>query len=176
MGELRLKHLFGRTGSKDLKLLCRSQVDRNASYRQNGFAAVENLQMLISIKEEILTDKRYGSLRLTSALKHVDLDGGRRSYIKTVRVLLTMLLLTATIGSFGCSSQQETRSTETTTTTYPVQDNQTAQSNQSAQTTQTTTTTEKSGHSSLLGATANLVWTAVTLPFRVVGDVLGEIV
>jgi hypothetical protein len=28
----------------------------------------------------------------------------------------------------------------------------------------------------LLGATANLVWTAVSLPFRIVGDIIGEIV
>jgi len=61
----------------------------------------------------------------------------------------------------GCSSQQ----TETTTTqTQPT----------TSSTTTTTTTTED--HDSLLGATGHFVWTVIAFPFRVVGDVLGEIV
>ena len=56
----------------------------------------------------------------------------------------------------GCSSQQ----TETTTT----------------QTQPATQTTSSDEHDSLLGATAHFVWTVIAFPFRVVGDVLGEIV
>ncbi len=63
----------------------------------------------------------------------------------------------------ACSSQSET--TTTTTTTEPVTTTQ-----------QTTTTTTDNGHDSLLGATAHFVWTVVAFPFRVVGDVIGEIV
>lgn len=84
--------------------------------------------------------------------------------INKLRILATVLLLIATISAPGRLSQQETRAMETTTTTQPVQ------------TTQTTTTTDNFGHSSLLGATANFVWTVVSFPFRVVGDVIGEIV
>jgi hypothetical protein len=54
-----------------------------------------------------------------------------------------------------------------TTATQPVETNQS---------TTTTTTTNDSGHSTLLGATGNFVWTVVTFPFRVVGDIIGEIV
>ena len=82
------------------------------------------------------------------------------------KILIPSLVLIAAIGPLGCSSQQETRTTETTTT-QPVE---------SSQRTTTTTTTNDSGHSSLLGATTNFVWTVVAFPFRVVGDVVGEIV
>jgi uncharacterized protein YceK len=62
----------------------------------------------------------------------------------------------------GCSSQH----TETTTTrTYP--DNASST---------TTTTTSDDDHDSLLGATGHFVWTVIAFPFRVVGDVIGEIV
>lgn len=64
----------------------------------------------------------------------------------------------------ACSSQSET--TTTTTTTEPT----------TTTTQKTTTTTTDEGHDSLLGATAHFVWTVVAFPFRVVGDVLGEIV
>jgi hypothetical protein len=47
---------------------------------------------------------------------------------------------------------------------------------QPVESSQRTTTTNDSGHSSVLGATANFVWTVVAFPFRVVGDVIGEIV
>jgi uncharacterized lipoprotein YajG len=67
----------------------------------------------------------------------------------------------------GCSSRQHSETT--TTTTEPT----TAAS--SSQTT-TTTTTDDDSHDSVLGATAHLVWTVIAFPFRVVGDVLGEIV
>lgn len=63
----------------------------------------------------------------------------------------------------ACSSQSET--TTTTTTTQPATTTQ-----------QTTTTTTDEGHDSLLGATAHFVWTVIAFPFRVVGDVIGEIV
>ncbi len=62
----------------------------------------------------------------------------------------------------ACSSQSETT---TTTTTEPATTTQ-----------QTTTTTTDNGHDSLLGATAHFGWTVVAFPFRVVGDVIGEIV
>ena len=62
----------------------------------------------------------------------------------------------------GCSSQE----TRTTTTQ--------ADPNNPGSTTTTTTTTED--HDSLLGATGHFVWTVIALPFRIVGDVLGEIV
>lgn len=65
----------------------------------------------------------------------------------------------------GCSSQQHT---ETTTTQ--------SQPNADGSSSTTTTTTSSDEHDSLLGATAHLVWTVVAFPFRVVGDVLGEIV
>jgi hypothetical protein len=80
------------------------------------------------------------------------------------KILIPTIALVAAMGLLGCSSQQETRTTETTTASQP------------AETNQSTTTTNDSGHSSLLGATANFVWTVVTFPFRVVGDVIGEIV
>ncbi len=64
----------------------------------------------------------------------------------------------------ACSSQSHTETT-TTTTTQPTTTEQT-----------TTTTTTDDGHDSLLGATAHFVWTVIAFPFRVVGDVLGEIV
>lgn len=80
--------------------------------------------------------------------------------------LIPMLLLAAAMGASSCASQQ-TQTTETTSTTQPVE---------TSQTTTTTKTTNDSGHSSLVGATANFVWTVVTFPFRVVGDVIGEIV
>lgn len=64
----------------------------------------------------------------------------------------------------ACSSQQHSETT-TTTTTQPTTTTQ-----------QTTTTTTDEGHDSLLGATAHFVWTVVAFPFRVVGDVIGEIV
>jgi hypothetical protein len=83
------------------------------------------------------------------------------------KILIPSLVLIAAIGPLGCSSQQETRTTETTTTAQPVE---------SSESRTTTTTTNDSGHSSLLGATANFVWTVVAFPFRVVGDVIGEIV
>lgn len=76
-----------------------------------------------------------------------------------------MLICAAVIGVFGCASDQQTRTVETTTQTQPVQSSETT----------TTTTTDDPGHSSLLGATANFVWTVVALPFRIVGDALGEI-
>jgi hypothetical protein len=83
------------------------------------------------------------------------------------KILIPTIALVAAMGLLGCSSQQETRTTETTTASQPAETNQS---------TTTTTTTNDSGHSSLLGATANFVWTVVTFPFRVVGDVIGEIV
>ena len=66
----------------------------------------------------------------------------------------------------GCSSQQSAE---------PVAQ---SQPNQTAQTTQPAPapTEDSSGYDSLLGATAHFVWTVVAFPFRVVGDVLGEIV
>jgi hypothetical protein len=79
------------------------------------------------------------------------------------KILIPSLVLIAAIGPLGCSSQQETRTTETTTS-------------QPVESSQRTTTTNDSGHSSLLGATANFVWTVIAFPFRVVGDVIGEIV
>jgi hypothetical protein len=83
------------------------------------------------------------------------------------KILIPSLVLIAAIGPLGCSSQQETRTTETTTTAQPVE---------SSESRTTTTTTNDSGHSSLLRATANFVWTVVAFPFRVVGDVISEIV
>jgi hypothetical protein len=83
------------------------------------------------------------------------------------KILIPTLVLVAAMGPLGCASQQETRTTETTTATQPVETNQS---------TTTTTTTNDSGHSTLLGATGNFVWTVVTFPFRVVGDIIGEIV
>jgi hypothetical protein len=64
----------------------------------------------------------------------------------------------------GCSSQH----TETTTT-------RTEPSGDVASST-TTTTTTSDDHDSLLGATGHFVWTVIAFPFRVVGDVIGEIV
>ena len=66
----------------------------------------------------------------------------------------------------GCSSRQHSETT--TTTTEP------ATAADSSQTTTTTTTDDS--HDSVLGATAHFVWTVVAFPFRVVGDVLGELV
>ena len=61
----------------------------------------------------------------------------------------------------GCSSRQ----TETTTTeTRPAGE------------VSSTTTTTSDDHDSLLGATGHFVWTVIAFPFRVVGDVIGEIV
>jgi hypothetical protein len=87
-----------------------------------------------------------------------------------LKILIPMLILAAVMGPLGCASQ-ETRTTETTTTAQPAD----ASTTQPAETNQTTTTSD-SGHSSLLGATANFVWTVVALPFRIVGDIIGEIV
>jgi uncharacterized BrkB/YihY/UPF0761 family membrane protein len=89
-----------------------------------------------------------------------------------LKILIPILMLAAAMSALGCASQ-ETRTTETTTTTQPADTSPT----QPAQTSQsTTTTTNDSGHSSLLGATANFVWTAISLPFRIVGEIIGEIV
>jgi hypothetical protein len=93
--------------------------------------------------------------------------------MKRLKILIPMLMLAATMGAPGCASQ-ETRTTETTTTTQPA-DTSSMPPAQTSQST-TTTTTSDSGHSSLLGATANFVWTVVALPFRIVGDIIGEIV
>ena len=93
--------------------------------------------------------------------------------MKRLSALVPVLFLAAAIGAPGCGSQ-ETRTSETTTTTQPP-DTSPTQPAETSQST-TTTTTKDSGHSSLLGATANFVWTVVALPFRIVGDVLGEIV
>jgi uncharacterized BrkB/YihY/UPF0761 family membrane protein len=90
-----------------------------------------------------------------------------------LKILIPTLMLAAAMSALGCASQ-ETRTTETTTTTQPADTSPTQQAQTSQST--TTTTTHDSGHSSLLGATANLVWTAVSLPFRIVGDIIGEIV
>jgi hypothetical protein len=87
--------------------------------------------------------------------------------MKRFKILIPTLVLVAAMGPLGCSSQQETPTTETATASQPAETNQS---------TTTTTTTNDSGHSTLLGATANFVWTVVAFPFRVVGDVLGEIV
>jgi hypothetical protein len=84
------------------------------------------------------------------------------------KIFIPTLVLVAAIGALGCSSQRETRTTETTTTAQPVETTQA--------TTTTTATTDDSVHPSLLGATGTFVWTVVTFPFRVVGDVIGEIV
>ena len=88
-----------------------------------------------------------------------------------LKTLIPMLMLAASMGALGCASQ-ETRTTETTTTSQPA-DTSPTQPVEASQTT-TTTTTNDSGHSSLLGATGNFVWTVVSLPFRVVGDIIGE--
>ena len=90
-----------------------------------------------------------------------------------LKILIPILMLAAAMGTLGCANQ-ETRTTETTTTTQPADTSPTQQAQTSQST--TTTTTNDSGHSSLLGATANFVWTAVSLPFRFVGDIIGEIV
>jgi hypothetical protein len=84
------------------------------------------------------------------------------------RTFIPTLVLVAAMSALGCASQQETRTTETTTTTQPVETSQS--------TTTTTTTTSDSGHSSVLGAAGNLVWTVVAFPFRVVGDVITEVI
>jgi hypothetical protein len=86
------------------------------------------------------------------------------------KMWLALPVLVVALGSVGCSGQQ-TNTTQAASATAP--SDQTAQ--QLVQTTQTTTTTN-SGHSTLLGATANFVWTVVSFPFRAVGDVIGEIV
>jgi hypothetical protein len=93
--------------------------------------------------------------------------------MKRLSALVPVLFLAVAIGAPGCASQ-ETRTSETTTTTQPPDPSPTQPAETSQST--TTTTTKDSGHSSLLGATANFVWTVVALPFRIVGDVLGEIV
>jgi hypothetical protein len=64
----------------------------------------------------------------------------------------------------GCSSQQ----TETTTTQ--------STPNGDGTSTTVTTTSDSDDHDSLLGATAHFVWTVVAFPFRVVGDVIEEVV
>jgi hypothetical protein len=64
----------------------------------------------------------------------------------------------------GCSTQH----TETTTTQSGPTDSETSRT--------TTTTTTSDDHDSLLGATGHFVWTVIAFPFRVVGDVIGEIV
>ncbi len=82
--------------------------------------------------------------------------------------LIPVLIFALAMGiPAGCASHTETRTTETTTT-EPAQLSET-------ETKTTTTTTEESGHDSLLGATAHFVGTVIAFPFRVVGDVLGEI-
>jgi hypothetical protein len=91
--------------------------------------------------------------------------------MKRSKIAISALMLAVVIGT-GCASQN-TRTTETTTSTEPA--DKTPPPAVATQST-TTTTTEDTGHSSLLGATANFVWTAVSLPFRIVGDVIGEIV
>ena len=83
---------------------------------------------------------------------------------------LIPVALAMVLGFTACSSEQTT--SETTTTTQPVA----SQPQQSETVTTKTTKTTDSGHSSLLGATANFVWTVVAFPFRVAGDILGEIV
>ena len=68
----------------------------------------------------------------------------------------------------GCASQH----TETTTVeTRPAPDDDTV-----ASSTTTTITTTSDDHDSLLGATGHFLWTVIAFPFRVVGDVIGEIV
>jgi hypothetical protein len=79
------------------------------------------------------------------------------------KILVPTIALVAAMGPPGCASHQETRTTETTSATQ-------------VETNQSTTTTNDSGHSTLLGATANFVSTVVAFPFRVVGDIVGEIV
>jgi hypothetical protein len=90
---------------------------------------------------------------------------------------LAIAVLCAALGLVSCSGQQQTETATTaTTTSQPAQEQATTTNQPTTETTKTTkTTTTDSGHSSLLGATANFVWTVVSFPFRVVGDVLGEI-
>jgi hypothetical protein len=93
--------------------------------------------------------------------------------MKGLKILFPMLMLAAAISALGCANQ-ETRTIETTTTTQPADANPTKPVEPGQST--TTTTTNDSGHSSLLGATGNFVWTVVAFQFRVVGDIIGEIV
>lgn len=90
-----------------------------------------------------------------------------------LKIFVPALVLAVAIVAPGCASQ-DTHTTETTTTTQPTNASPTEPAENTQST--TTTTTNDSGHSSLLGATANFVWTVVALPFRIVGDILGEIV
>ncbi len=81
--------------------------------------------------------------------------------IDKVRLLVLVAALAIAMPVLtGCSSQQD-NSAQTSTT----QTQSSSQSNQSSD-----------GHDSLLGATAHFIWTVVAFPFRVVGDVIGEIV
>jgi uncharacterized lipoprotein YajG len=80
-------------------------------------------------------------------------------------LLPTILLAIALPLLPGCSSQQHSETTTTTTEPATTTSSQT-----------TTTTTTDDSHDSVLGATAHFVWTVVAFPFRVVGDVLGELV
>lgn len=88
----------------------------------------------------------------------------------------------------GCANGQRTTSVTTVTrvsdgsvapqtlpgddTADPVAANSDAPS---ATTTTTTTTTQPDESDSVLGATLHLVGTIITLPFRIVGDILGAI-
>jgi hypothetical protein len=80
-------------------------------------------------------------------------------------------VLAAALWCAGCSGQQM-NTAATTTITTAAEDQSVPPPEQTTQ----TTTTGSSGHSTLLGATANFVWTVVSFPFRVVGDVIGEVV
>jgi len=87
--------------------------------------------------------------------------------MRHLKSLLPVAVFAAAVVAFpmisGCSSQQ----TKTTTT-------EADPNNPGA--TITTITTSSDDHDSLLGATGHFVWTVIAFPFRVVGDVLGEIV
>lgn len=73
----------------------------------------------------------------------------------------------------GCSGTGEQSETveRTTTTTHPTAEEPGADRDITTTTTKTTTQTPE-GHSSVLGATANAVWTVIAAPFRLVGDAL----
>ncbi len=82
-----------------------------------------------------------------------------RTYARLRPLVLAALLMIAVPMLAGCSSQQ--------TEPPPASSTQTAPAPAPA---------PEEGHDSLLGATAHFVWTVIALPFRIVGDVIGEVV
>jgi hypothetical protein len=84
--------------------------------------------------------------------------------MRRLRLVLPILVFAIALPVMpGCSSSSQ----QTTSTTDPVT---------GTTTTTTTNAPAPEEHDSLLGATGHFVWTVVSFPFRVVGDVLGEIV